>query len=66
MLLNVLHNIRYITRIQAVGLLPYWEYQICRTAGPTEISVYTFLCHPCILMYLHLCFTQLFVHYFTE
>ena len=31
-----------------------------------EISVYTFLCHPCILMYLHLCFTQLFVHYFTE
>ena len=31
-----------------------------------EISVYTFLCHPCILMYLHLCFAQLFVHYFTE
>ena len=31
-----------------------------------EISVYTFLCHPCIPMYLHLCFTQLFVHYFTE
>ena len=31
-----------------------------------EISVYTFLCHPCILMYLHLSFTQLFVHSFTE
>ena len=31
-----------------------------------EISVFTFLCHPCILMYLHLCFTQLFVHYFTK
>ena len=27
-----------------------------------EISVFTFLYHPCILMYLHLCFTHLFEH----
>ena len=32
-----------------------------------KVNVFTFWCHPCILMYryLHLCFTQLFVAYIT-